>query len=203
MLLILISFQHSLVSAQEYPNHPNNNHSETGEYIRKAFLDHLKKPFNSDYKFDPSYKKKVLIIGDSHAQDFLNGVIENNFLSQYQLSTRYIPTRCQIYLSNNMARYLKSSDKNLCKNSDNLLKAKAQIEQADILILVASWRKWSALALPQTIENLRLSPSQKLLIIGGKVLEKSHLKSTKISQPEIDWQLEMKLVQISLKFIKF
>ena len=132
------------------------------KYIRTYYLELMKKPFIANGK------KKILIIGDSHAQDFLNGVHENSYLTQYQISTRYIPTRCQIYLGNNTAKFIKPVDKALCAKSDNLLLAKKQIAEADVVILSSKWRDWSAKALPQTIKNLKLSKKQKLIVIGTK-----------------------------------
>jgi hypothetical protein len=132
------------------------------KYIRSYYLQLMKKPFISNGK------KKILIIGDSHAQDFLNGVHENGYLTQYQISTRYIPTRCQIYLGNIYTKFIKPEDKALCAKSDNLLLAKKQIAEADVVILSSKWRDWSAKALPQTIKNLKLSKKQKLIVIGTK-----------------------------------
>ena len=133
-----------------------------GKYIRSAFLKVMKKPFTDDAK------KKILIIGDSHAQDFYNGIVENNYLKNYQIRTRYIPTRCQIFLAQNIYRFTKASDRELCEKSDNLSLANKQIKNADIIILAASWREWSATALPETIKQLQLSNKQQLFVIGGK-----------------------------------
>lgn len=135
---------------------------KSGEYVRKRFLKIMRKPFDSDVK------KKALIIGDSHAQDFLNGVLENGYLQNYQISTRYIPTRCQIYLGKKTAQYIKPKDKVLCSKSDNLSQAKKQIAEADLIILAASWKEWAAKELPQTINNLGLTSQQKLLVVGRK-----------------------------------
>jgi len=135
---------------------------KSGEYVRKRFLEKIKKPFNA------TSKKKALIIGDSHAQDFFNIVLENGYLQNYQISTRYIPTRCQIYLGENRARHIKPKDKVLCSKSDNLSQAKKQITEADLIILAASWKEWTVKELPQTIDNLGLRSQQKLLIIGRK-----------------------------------
>ncbi|MEE9444469.1 MAG: SGNH hydrolase domain-containing protein [Cocleimonas sp.] len=133
-----------------------------GKYIRTLYLQLMKKPFVANRK------KKALIIGDSHAQDFLNGVYENGYLSQYQISTRYIPTRCQIYLGHEYAKHLLPKDKVLCAKSDSLLQAQKQIAEADLVILSSKWRGWAAKALPQTIKNLKLSSKQKLIVIGTK-----------------------------------
>ena len=134
----------------------------SGEYVRKRFLQIMKKPF------DQADKKKALIIGDSHAQDFLNAILEGNYLSNYQISTRYIPVRCQVSFGNSAAQYIAAKDKNFCANSDSLSQAKKQIAEADLIILVANWKDWSAKLLPQTIAKLGLKQTQKLFVIGRK-----------------------------------
>ena len=142
----------------------------SGEYVRKRFLKLMRKPF------DQADKKKALIIGDSHAQDFLNAILENNSLSEYQISTRYIPVRCQVFLGGNAAQHIAAKDKNFCANSDSLSKAKKQITEADLIIIAADWKKWSAKLLPKTINRLALSPNQKLFVIGSKSFGKISIR---------------------------
>ena len=139
------------------------NKKASGLYVRTRFLQAMKKPIN------PKATKKALIIGDSHAQDFFNSVLENNYLKNYQITTRYIPTRCQIsYLGKKGKQYIATKDKALCATSDSLLKAKGVIAKADLIILVSKWRKWAAKELPQTIKNLAITQQQKLVVLGGK-----------------------------------
>lgn len=141
-----------------------SNTKAGGAYVRTRFLQLVKKPFDAN-----DSRKKLLLIGDSHAQDFLNTVLENGYLNQYQIRTRYIPTRCQMYLGNeNVSQFVDKKDSKLCAESDHLSAMKAQIAEADSVILAANWRQWSAQRLPQTIKNLRLKPSQKLAVVGRK-----------------------------------
>lgn len=141
-----------------------SNADAGGAYVRKRFLQLMKKPFDQN-----DSRKKLLLIGDSHAQDFLNAVMENNYLRQYQIRTRYIPTLCQLVLSQeNTSRFIEPKHRHLCNGSDDLGKMRAQIAEADSIILAANWRQWSAERLPQTIKNLQLQPRQKLVVIGRK-----------------------------------
>ena len=137
-----------------------------GEYVRKHFLKLMKKPF--DLTDQTSAKTRILIIGDSHAQDFLNSIVENKLFSDSQIRTRYIPTRCQIFLGAKSSRKWIKEDLNLCNKSDSLELAKAQIDRADVIILAALWRKWAVIQLPQTINNLNISPNQKIFVIGRR-----------------------------------
>ena len=150
------------------------NKKASGAYVRTRFLEAIKTPLH------PKATKKALIIGDSHAQDFFNAVLENNYLKNYQITTRYIPTRCQIYLGAKAGQSIAAKDKALCATSDNLSQAKEAIKTADVIILVSKWRKWAAKALPQTIKNMHLAQQQKLVVIGtksfGKVTIRKYLR---------------------------
>jgi hypothetical protein len=134
----------------------------SGKYVRERFLALMNKPFAQEGK------QKALILGDSHAQDFLNSVLENSALKDYQISTRYIPVRCQMFIDNNAMQFIASKDRRFCAKSDSLLKAKNQIAEADLVILVSNWKEWAAKLLPQTINKLELEPSQRLFIVGRK-----------------------------------
>jgi hypothetical protein len=134
----------------------------SGEYVRSRFLTAMTKTIH------PDATQKALIIGDSHAQDFLNSILENNYLKDYQITTRYIPTRCQIYLGKNHKKFIAKKDKALCAKADNLSRAKEAIAKADLIILAAKWRKWAAEKLPQTIRNISITPRQKLIVVGAK-----------------------------------
>ena len=143
----------------------------SGEYVRARFLKQMKKPFVENGK------KKAIIVGDSHAQDFYNAVLETGALSHYQLSTRYIPTVCQMYLGNeNVDQLREARHRNICAKSDSLAQAKDQIAEADLVILTSNWKDWSAQRLPQSIRNLQLKPQQKLVVIGRKSFGKLNIR---------------------------
>ena len=57
------------------------DNAKSGEYVRSRFFDQVKKPFISTDK-----RKKMLVIGDSHAQDFYNTLLENNLKQRYQIN---------------------------------------------------------------------------------------------------------------------
>lgn len=143
----------------------------SGEYVRARFLKQMKKPFVDDGR------KKAVIVGDSHAQDFYNAVLETGALSDYQISTRYIPTVCQMYLGNeDVNRLREARHRSICDKSDTLEQAKAQIAEADLVILTSNWKDWSAQRLPQSIQNLQLAPQQKLVVIGRKSYGKLNIR---------------------------
>ena len=148
-----------------------NTQDNNSEYVRKRFLQLMKKPFIDEDK-NKKQQKKILIIGDSHAQDLLNAIVENNYLALTQIRTRYIPTRCQIYLGEDNNEKWLNTDKQLCEKSDSLELAKKQINDADVIILAAFWRKWAAELLSKTIKNINLRSDQSIFIIGRRSFRK-------------------------------
>lgn len=152
-----------------------------GEYTRQRFVAVQKKPFDV-----VDSRKKLLLIGDSHAQDFLNSMLENAYLADYQIRTRHIPTSCQIVLGDATGEFIQPKDAALCADSDNLTQAKAQITEADVVILSSRWKEWAAKLLPDTIKQLELRPDQRLLVIGGKDFGRLSLRNyLKMSDDEL------------------
>jgi len=52
----------------------------------------------------------------------------------------------------------------------------AQIKQADVIIIAANWRLWSAQRLAVTIRNINIKSPQKLFIVGRKSFGKINLR---------------------------
>ena len=169
----LFSFAMSLNTAQA-----NNqdllkaaNPTINKQYVRAEFGKVQNKAFDVN---DP--RKKLLIIGDSQAQDFVNSAMEHQFLKGFQVRTRHIPAKCQPYLGDPSRSGVESKDRAFCESVETLGKSKAQIEKADIVILAALWRDWAASQLPQTIANLQLGAQQKIVVLGRKSFGKISLR---------------------------
>ena len=145
---------------------------KSGEYVRQRFLKQLEKPFNPDDK-----RKKMLVIGDSHAQDFYNALLENKLEGRYQISTRRIPAICGLYLgSENISALIEAKHAPICEKADTLTAALTQIKQADTVIIAANWKLWSAERLATTVQNLNIKAPQKLFVVGRKNFGKINLR---------------------------
>ncbi|MEZ5534163.1 MAG: SGNH hydrolase domain-containing protein [Thiolinea sp.] len=149
---------------------------KSGEYVRQRFVERLHKPFSAQ-----DSRKKMLIMGDSHAQDFYNAIAENNIEQRYQISTRRIPAICGIYLGpENIRGLIERKHIPICDKADTLQDALPQIRQADVVIIAANWKLWSAQRLPATVRNLQISAPQKLFVVGrkdfGKVNPRKYLR---------------------------
>jgi len=146
---------------------------KNGEYVRSRFLEQMQKPFSSDDK-----RKKMLIIGDSHAQDFYNAMLENNLNQRYQISTRRIPAICGLYLGpEDISGLIEKKHTSICNKADTLKLAMPQIKESDVVIIAANWTLWSAKRLALTVQNLAIKAPQKLFIVGRKTFGKINLRS--------------------------
>ena len=141
------------------------------QYVRAEFGKVQNKAFDEN-----DSRKKLLIIGDSQAQDFVNSAMEHEFLKGYQVRTRHIPAKCQPFLGNPANSGVESKDKAFCESVETLSKSQKQIHNADVVILAALWRDWAVSQLPQTIKNLNLEATQKLVVLGRKSFGKISLR---------------------------
>lgn len=149
-----------------------SNKAKSGEYVRQRFFKQLKKPF-----ITTDQRKKMIIIGDSHAQDFYNAMLENNINQRYQISTRRIPAICGIYLGSEIiSEFILKKHVPICEKADTLKLAMPQIQQADVVIIAANWKLWSAQRLATTVKNLKIKASQKLFVTGRKNFGKVNLR---------------------------
>lgn len=137
--------------------------NENGNYVRSRYNGQ-----SGNFSNQPD-KRKVLIVGDSFSQDFYNMALEANIFEGDEVRTLYLPARCQIYLGKKpLSEFVDEADVKMCESRDGLKEQSKNISRADIIILIASWRRWSAQSLPETIAALNLRDEQKLIVIGRK-----------------------------------
>ncbi len=156
------SFQQKLIKASD----PKIN----GEYTFENCREVQKQPFDPN-----NNKKKILIIGDSQACDFLNGVRENGYWQDYQIRMRYIPYRCQPVFGSAVKQLADPKDRAFCaepERADSLAQAKEQVAKADIIIMASRWKAVTARMLPKTLNSMALKPNQKVIVIGSKFFGK-------------------------------
>lgn len=145
---------------------------KSGEYVRQRFLKRLEQAFDLNDK-----RKKMLVIGDSHAQDFYNALLENNIETRYQISTRRIPAICGLYLgTENIKPLIEKKHAPICDKADTLQRALPHIKQADVVVIAANWKLWSTQRLKTTVSNLNITAPQKLFIVGRKNFGKLSLR---------------------------
>jgi peptidoglycan/LPS O-acetylase OafA/YrhL len=132
------------------------------EYVVRRFDAHVG-------GFKPGTERKVLILGDSYAQDFVNMAYEADAWRDAQIRTIYIPTICQMtYVDGDISEHIDPINRPGCARNPTIRSSMLQIGQADIVVLAAAWAPWSAELLPQTITNMNLRPKQRLFVVGPK-----------------------------------
>lgn len=138
------------------------DHRKMGTYVRENF-----DKFRGT-EFVSGDKRKVLIIGDSFAQDFTNYIVENNYLTHDEVVTFYIRAKCQMYLGDDHLKFVDTGFEEECARLDSFEDALPLVRQADVIIMVSNWREWAIEKLPQTIEKMGLAESQRLFVVGSK-----------------------------------
>ncbi|MGE4450411.1 acyltransferase family protein [Castellaniella sp.] len=138
------------------------NVGSQSDYVIRRFNDH-----SGNFILDP--RKKILIIGDSFSQDFFNMMYEVDAWHGAQVRTVYIPYVCQIANAKEDARkYIAPVDEPICVDVPDIRSLIALIKQADVIVLAARWKIWSAELLPQTIVSMDLSANQSVFVLGPK-----------------------------------
>ena len=136
-------------------------------YNQRAFDSIENVPFDSDNS------KRIVVIGDSYAKDFLNIVIESNLFADVQFSTRQINSECgNLYLDdysvivpyipkNRLARcrflgwYGEEDFRDILRNADEIW-------------LTALWREWVVDFLPLSISRLKDDYNIPIRVFGIK-----------------------------------
>ena len=141
------------------------NPLEQGRYVRKNFLLHRDHKFN-----EKSILMKILIIGDSYAQDFVNMGIESNSFENFEISTFYTKPECGLYFGTRDVSFnIAKKYKRVCGKErviNDLFKH--NLINTDIVVLSSNWRLWDSMLINETIKNFDLKNNQTFLIIGKK-----------------------------------
>lgn len=139
------------------------------EYTPYRFSQLEEKPFDST-----DTRKRILIIGDSYAQDLINALYESGFDSSLQFTTRIISKRCgNLFISQSDfikyidVKYLDSCAKQRIFEDRHLRK---RMREADEIWMASSWLKWQANLVQHSVANLTSFTKKPVKIFGRKNL---------------------------------
>ncbi len=122
-----------------------------------------------NHDFGPSGAKRVLVVGDSYAQDFINATFESNASGSAEFSTIFISWDCQIYFGTApVDEFIEPRFRPECVKEHAADGLAERLPRADIVFLIGSWRPWAIERLPQSISALKLRPDQLIFVIGPK-----------------------------------
>jgi peptidoglycan/LPS O-acetylase OafA/YrhL len=151
--------------------------SHAGKYVKKRF-DELRMK-----DFDPSDNRiKVLIVGDSHAQDLVNALYEAGFTARIQLSTRHIDKNCgNLFLER--SSFISKVDKAGLRSCNNTglfedEKFRTLMLEADEIWFNSSWQYWQAELLPRSVDNVKSFVGKNITVrvFGGKTFGNYRIK---------------------------
>jgi peptidoglycan/LPS O-acetylase OafA/YrhL len=120
--------------------------------------------------FKNNGKTKVLVIGDSQAGDFINMMYENKFDNFIDFSSIVIDSRCQPLLTPDieLVEYIGDKYRSKCKRQREKIMNSSKLDEADVIVLGASWRSWGIKYLPETIMILKKKTTE-IFVVGLKM----------------------------------
>ena len=145
---------------------------EYGNYVEAEYNKLAGKEISED-------DRALIIVGDSFSQDFYNIVRESKGFSGYEISTHYVPARCQIFHGipfSEVASNINESDREMCKKRILSKEDVENFKKADVIVFALRWEAWSASLMGQTMESMGLTTSDNVIIVGSKQFEKSRAK---------------------------
>ena len=137
------------------------------QYIQENFTRY------ENNKFEKNNKKKVLLIGDSQAKDFLNIIIESGKFDDYQFSTKSIDSECGNLFLNDFEqfnKYINKKRRSLCdlRGRYEGKEFREIINNSDEIWLSSEWRYWVIDNLQKSIDNLKTEFEIPVKVIGKK-----------------------------------
>ncbi len=134
-------------------------------YVPARFTELMLRPF------DTSDKKKVLIIGDSYAEDLVNAVYESGLTGRIQLSTYLIPAACgNLFVREDVTAQIRAADRPICVQTDwyNNEQLRHLMHDADAIWIASSWLPWQVNLLPESVQRIDSDFGPKALVFGDK-----------------------------------
>jgi peptidoglycan/LPS O-acetylase OafA/YrhL len=136
-----------------------------GLYVERRFIDLELRPF------DDSSRKKILVIGDSFAQDVVNAAYEGGLTDRLQISTHWVPTRCgNLFEETSVDLHVEEARRSICKNAGGYdgQAIRKIMSQADAIWIASNWTPWEAALLPASVRKLRAGFRGSVLVFGSK-----------------------------------
>jgi peptidoglycan/LPS O-acetylase OafA/YrhL len=140
---------------------------EAGAFVERRFNERLMKAF------DPAdSRRKVLILGDSFAQDLVNVVHEGGMGEGLQISTRHISHRCgNLFLARgSFAERIADGDRSRCGTSGIYEDAALRklMQAADEIWFASRWQSWQAELVSGSVANVVGTFHKPVRVFGTK-----------------------------------
>lgn len=116
-------------------------------------------------------RPRLLVIGDSFAQDVVNALFESGVGDRLQISTRYTAHYCGNLLLPLEAMTPRPDDYNRTVCEPTLLTndatLPARLRAADVIWLASMWQDWQVPLLPQSLDAMRQITGDRPIVIFG------------------------------------
>ena len=132
--------------------------------------------------FKRNNKANVLIVGDSFAGNFINGIYENKYDENVNLSSWTVHTSSgNVFTNKNFWHNIPGKLSARCKKkfsgeNYNNVKVIKLMGEADYVIFASAWYGWETKYMLETIENIKKNSNAQVLII-----EKKHFGRIKLN----------------------
>ncbi|UJR17763.1 hypothetical protein I4U23_004661 [Adineta vaga] len=155
---------------------------ELSNYVTRRF-DSLMKAYPTFSVQSATTNRRLLLIGDSFAQDFVNMMVETHHLVDYELRCHYVRVYCQIYMGpEDRLQWISPAHRQLCINENDIRLALPLISQANLIIL-AGVKKFGPVNLTLYMNKSyeyrvqQLQPSEDEFVKVNKIMKQT-LKSS-------------------------
>ena len=121
--------------------------------------------------FPDGPERKVMVIGDSFAKDFVNILNESGMMKRIRVSTHTIEANCGNLLpSKNINEYIDPSVANICRHQVRYDSDRVQtlMQEADVILLASAWQEWEARLIGQSLDNISEFTNANLVVVGPK-----------------------------------
>ncbi len=140
---------------------------EGADYVVARFDARRDAPFDA-----ADARRRLLIIGDSYAQDLVNALAEAGLDRTLQISTRYVAHYCGNLLLEPAAFVTRPADYDTVRCGPTLLSADAalrgRLREADVVWLASYWQGWQVPLLPASLEAMRAISTGPVRVFGPK-----------------------------------
>jgi peptidoglycan/LPS O-acetylase OafA/YrhL len=127
-------------------------------------MNELREPFTA------ARTRKVLVVGDSQAGDFVNILRETHLDDGIELRTLAVDSECQAIIPANedVYRNVDASYRDRCRKEHEAFRGSPQLAAADVVILSANWKDWALPHVDNTVERVAAKGAKEIYIVGRK-----------------------------------
>lgn len=153
---------------------------------RGAFVSTRYNRLPRDFAGATADQPRLLLIGDSHSQDFYNMALASGAFQGWAVATHYLATVCQSYFgAEDVGEFVDPGNRRRCAVKRDPATIDTVAREADLVIFVSRWRDWAAERLPDSIAALELGPETRTIVVGAKSFGEVFLPGM-VGQPRAD-----------------